>query len=97
MASGCAPGSWVPQKGDVVRLESGFDRSLEAIAARRAGLPLSESAFYEVVGCARGETSLVLMLSQVRVVRVGGVRHIARTGSAPFPYISERFKLVPKD
>ena len=97
MAGGCAPESWVPQKGDVVRLKSGFDRSLEGIAVRRAGLPLSEGALYEVVGCARGETSLVLMLSQVRVVRVAGVRHVARTGSAPFPYISERFELVPED
>jgi hypothetical protein len=94
MADSRANGAWVPRKGDIVRLKAGFDRTLEAIAARRAGLPLEESARYEVLGCAPGEMSLVLTLSQVRVVRVAGVRHVTRTGSAPFPYVSERFEPV---
>jgi hypothetical protein len=83
---------WVPRKGDIVRLKPGFDRTLEAIAARRAGLPLEESARYEVLGCARGEMSRVLSLSQVHVVCVAGVQHVTRVGSAPFPYVSERFE-----
>jgi hypothetical protein len=81
-----------------VRLKSGFDRSLEGMAARRAGLPLSESALYEVVGCARGETSLVLMLSQVRVVRVAGfdtLRGPAPRVSSNLSTAKRRFTHVP--
>jgi len=35
---------WSPQKEDVVRVKQGFDRSFEALAVRRAGLPLKEGA-----------------------------------------------------
>jgi hypothetical protein len=45
----------VPRKGDIVRLKPGFDRTLEAVAAHRAGLPLQESARYDVLGYAQGE------------------------------------------
>ena len=92
MADSRVTEDWVPRKGEIVRLKRGFDRTLEAIAARRAGLPLKEGARYEVLAWRRGETSPVLTLSEVRVVRVAGVRHVTRIGSAPFPYVSERFE-----
>ena len=89
-----AAGDWVPRKGEIVRLKPGFDRTLEAIAARRAGLPLHEAARYEVLGCERGEMSLVLILRQVRVVRVGGIRRVAKVDCSSFPYVSARFEPV---
>ena len=42
------------QKGDIVRLKRGFDRSFEALAVRRAGLLLKEGAIYEIVGTTNG-------------------------------------------
>ena len=88
------PEPWVPRRGDIVRLKPGFDQTLEAMAARRAGLPLEEGFRYEVLGCERSETGLLLTLRQVRVVRVGGIRQVATVGWPPFPYVSERFEPV---
>jgi hypothetical protein len=82
------------RKSDIVRLRRGFDRSLEAIATRRAGLPLKESALFEILGCERGDVDIVLTLREVYVVYVAGARRIAKVGSAPFPYVSARFELV---
>lgn len=82
------------RKGDIVRLKRGSDRSLEAIAARRAGLPMKEGALFEVLDCKRGEVSIVLVLREVYVADVAGARHIPRVGSEPFPYVSERFESV---
>jgi len=58
---------WLPQKGDIVRLKRGFDRSFEALAVQRAGLPLKESSSYEVVGYRRRIPSVVLF--SARTVR----------------------------
>jgi len=91
--SGIAGGRGL-RKGDIVRLKRGFDRSLEAIATRRAGLPLKEGALFEVLGCERGEMSMVLSLREVCVVHIAGARHVWKVGSAPFPYVSERFELA---
>ena len=87
--------AWVPRKGDIVRLKPGFDSSLEGVAVRRAGLPLKEKALYEIRGYERGEIGFVLTLSEVRIVHVGGVRHVTKVGSEPFPYVSEKFEHVP--
>jgi len=75
-----------------VCLKPGFDRSFEAVAARRAGLPLKEGAFYEVLGCQQGEISVVLSLREVRVVHVGGIQHVTKVSSEIFPYVAERFE-----
>jgi hypothetical protein len=85
-------GAWVPRKGDIVRLKPGFDHSLEGMAVRRARLPLKEKALYEILGYERIEASFVLTLCEVRVVHVGGVRHVTKVGSEPFPYVLERFE-----
>ena len=82
------------RKGDIVRVKRGFDRSLEGMAVRRAGLPLKEDCLYQIVAFERGETDAVLILRKVRVFRVGGVRHIVKVRSETFPYVSERFELV---
>jgi hypothetical protein len=82
------------RKGDIVRLKSGFDRSLEGMAIRRAGLPLKENTLYQVLACERGDTDVVLTLSEVRVFRVAGVRHVVKVGPGKFPYVSERFELM---
>jgi hypothetical protein len=87
-------GAWVPRQGDIVRLKSGFDTSLEGVAVRRAGLPLKEKALYEIFGYERGEVGFVLTLCEVRVVHVGGVRHVTKVGSEPFPYALEKFERV---
>jgi hypothetical protein len=86
--------AWVPRKGDVVRLKPGFDHSLEGVAVRRAGLPLKEKALYEILRYERSEVSFVLTLREVRVVHVGGVRHVTKVGSEAFPYVSEKFERV---
>jgi hypothetical protein len=83
-------GAWVPRIGDIVRLKPGFDHSLEGMAVRRAGLPLKEKALYEILGYERGEVSRVLTLREVRVVHVGGVRHVTKVGSEPFPYVLDK-------
>jgi hypothetical protein len=82
------------RRGDIVRLKRGFDRSFEAIAARRAGLPLREGALFEIMDCERGEVSMVLILREVYVVNVAAATHIARIGSELFPYVAERFEPV---
>jgi len=81
-----------PQKGDIVRLRQGFDRSFEAVAARRACLPLKEGAFYEVIGSEKRPASVVLTLREVRTLHIAGVRHIIDSGSEPFPYSADRFQ-----
>ncbi len=48
-------GAWVPRKGDIVRLNSGFDYSFEGVAVRRAGLLLKEKALYEILGYERAK------------------------------------------
>jgi hypothetical protein len=87
-------GAWVPRKGDIVCLKPGFDNSLEGVAVRRAGLPLKEKALYEILRYERSEVSFVLTLCEVRVVHVGGVRHVTKVGSEPFPYVLEKFERV---
>ena len=84
----------VPRKGDIVRLKPGFDHSLEGVAVRRAGLPLKEKALYEILGYERSEVSFVLTLCEVSVVHVGGVRHVTKIGSKPFPCVLEKFERV---
>lgn len=82
------------RKGDIVRLKPGFDRSLEAMAVRRAGLPLRENCLYQILDSKRGETDVVLILAEVRVFHIGGVRHVVKARCRSFPYVSERFELV---
>ena len=82
------------RRGDIVRLKSNFDQSLEGLAARRAGLPLKEKRLYQILDLEKAETSLVLTLSEVRVFHLGGVKHITKIGSESFPYISSRFERV---
>jgi hypothetical protein len=89
-------GWWAPQEGDIVRLKPGFDRTFEALGVRRAGLPLKEKALYEVLGYEQRELSRVLMLREVHVVHVAGVRHVTKVGSEPFPYALEKFELAGK-
>jgi len=85
---------WVPQKGDLVRLKPGFDRSLDGVAVRRAGLPLREKRIYEVLGYERGESDLVLTLCEVSRIHIGGVWVITKLTSEPFPYVAARFELL---
>lgn len=94
MASRTGRTDWAPQKGDIVRLKPGFDRTLEGIAVRRAELPLNEKAIYEVLGYERRESGLVLTLRQVRRVHIGGVWRVSKLNSESFPYIAERFELA---
>ena len=82
------------RKGDIVRAESGFDRTLQGFGTRRAGLPLDEKSLYQVIDCARGEDDIVLKLIQVRVFHLGGVRHVVKVGFEPFSYVSRRFEVV---
>ncbi len=84
--------TWVPRKGDIVRLKPGFDNSFEGVAVRRAGLPLKEKALYEILGYEQSEVSFVLTLCEVRVLHVSGVRHVTKVGSKPFPYVVEKFE-----
>lgn len=85
---------WTPRKGDIVRVKPGFDRSLEAVATRRAGLPLKENCLYQVLDSKPGETGVVLILGEVRVFRVGGVRYVVKGKSESFPYVAGRFDIV---
>jgi hypothetical protein len=85
-----------PQKGDIVRVKQGFDRTLEALAVRRAGLPVKESALYEVVGFQHLTPSVVLILREVSAFHIAGVRHIIELGAEPFPYTSDRFQILYK-
>jgi len=85
---------WSPQKGDVVRVKKGFDRSFEALAVRRAGLPLKEGALYEVVGYEHRAPSVVLVLRQVRMLQIAGMRYIIELGTEPFAYTADRFEPV---
>jgi len=94
MANGGVAGDGGFRKGDIVRLKRGFDRTLEAIGAHRAGLPLKEGALFEILDCEPGEMSIVLILREVYVVHIAGARHIIKVGSEPFPYVSERFEPV---
>jgi hypothetical protein len=64
---------WSPQKGDIVRLKRGFDRSFEGLAVRRAGLPLREDALYEVAGHQDRTPSVVLILREARVVHINAL------------------------
>jgi hypothetical protein len=66
------------------------------MAARRAGLPLRENCLYQILDSERGETAVVLILGEVHVFRIGGVRHVVKARSRPFPYVSERFEFVYK-
>ena len=86
---------WTPQNGDIVRLKRGFDHSFEAIAVRRAGLPLREGALYEVIR-SDGAPTPVLTLCEVRVVHITGARHVTKVGSEQFSYASDRFESVFK-
>ncbi|HEY5064515.1 MAG TPA: hypothetical protein VIJ04_06850 [Xanthobacteraceae bacterium] len=81
-----------PRPGDIVRTKAGFDQSLEGHAARRAGLPLREGRLYQVVGCEQGEIDTVLILSEIHIFRIVGIRQVVKVGSSPFPYVSERFE-----
>jgi hypothetical protein len=82
------------RKGDIVRLKPGFDRTFEAIGARRAGLPLREGVYFEVLGCEQGE-AIVVTLRAVYLIHVAGARRVTtKVGSEPFPYVSERFELI---
>jgi hypothetical protein len=92
LASRIGRTDWAPQKGDIVRLRPGFDRSFEGIAVRRAGLPLNEKRIYEVCGFERRESALVLTLHEVRRVHVGGVWRVTKLNSEPFPYAGEKFE-----
>ena len=87
---------WSPRKGDIVRLKRGFDHSFEALAGRRAGLPLKEGSLYEVVGSQHRAPNIVLTLREVRTLHVAGVRHIIESGGEPFPYSADRFQPVCK-
>lgn len=82
------------RKGDIVRVKPGFDQTLTALAARRAGLPLRENSLYQVLDCELGEIDIVLNLIEVRVFRVGGVRHVVKIGAGPFPYVSKQFEVA---
>jgi hypothetical protein len=82
------------EKGDIVRLKSDFHQSFESLAARRAGLPLRENCLYQILRLDRGDVSIVLTLTEVRIFHLGGIKHIAKIGFETFPYISERFELV---
>src|SRR4051812_1634418 len=74
MANGGVAGDGGFRKGDIVRLKRGFDRTLEAIGAHRAGLPLKEGALFEILDCEPGEMSIVLILREVYVVHIAGAR-----------------------
>jgi hypothetical protein len=84
-----------PQKGDLVRLKRGFDHSFEALAVRRAGLPLKEGALYEVIELQCRNPGVVL-LREVSAFRIAGVQHVIDLGSAPFPYTADRFQGLRK-
>lgn len=85
---------WSPQKGDIVRLKRGFDRSVEGFAGRRAGLPLKEGALYEVVGYQDRTPNVVLILREVRALHIAGVRYVIELGTETFPYISDKFQRI---
>lgn len=87
---------WSPQKGDLVRVKQGFDRSFEGLAVRRAGLPLKEGALYEVLAYEHRAYNVVLVLREVRTLQIAGVRHIIELGTDPFPYSADRFEPVCK-
>ena len=83
------------QKGDIVRLKRGFDRSFDGIAVRRAALPLKEGAKYEVVEFQHRNPGVVV-LREVRTFRIAGARHVIELGSEPFPYTADIFQRLCK-
>lgn len=93
-------GHWEPAPGDIVRLQPGFNRSIENWAFKRASeeggprLKLDEKHLYEVLKCEQDGGSRALHLQEVRIIYVAGERFVTRGNKVPYPLSVELFQLA---
>lgn len=91
---------WEPASGDIVRLQPGFNRSIEDWAFKRASeeggprLKLDEKNLYEVLKCEQSGGYRALHLQEVKIIYVAGERFVIKGNKVPYPIAIELFQLA---